>query len=80
MERFGYPDFLLASADDLLDAHYVDRPLLRPILDAIVLAVGDFDGVGVQARKTNVVLNTPRKEIRRSGGYHQDSGGPVLAH
>src|SRR5918994_4751734 len=36
MERFGYPDFLLASADELIDSQYADRPGLRPILDAIV--------------------------------------------
>src|SRR5439155_25204560 len=32
MERFGYPDFLLASADELIDGQYADRPELRPIL------------------------------------------------
>ena len=26
MERFGYPDFVLASADQLIDQQYVDRP------------------------------------------------------
>ena len=29
MERFGYPDFLLASADELIDGQYADRPELR---------------------------------------------------
>ena len=29
MERFGYPDFLLASADQLVDCQYEDRPQLR---------------------------------------------------
>ena len=26
MERFGYPDFLLASAEQLIGARYADRP------------------------------------------------------
>src|SRR5215212_9489410 len=34
MERFGYPDFLLASADELIQGQYADRPQLRPIFDA----------------------------------------------
>src|SRR5262249_47056082 len=38
MEQVGYPDFFLASAQELIDAQYVDRPRLRPILDAIVSA------------------------------------------
>src|SRR5881296_4175410 len=36
MERFGYPDFLLATADELIDGQYADRPKLRPIFDAII--------------------------------------------
>jgi hypothetical protein len=26
MEQFGYPDFFLASADELIDDQYADRP------------------------------------------------------
>ena len=33
MERFGYPDFFLASADELVEGQYVDRPHLRPIFN-----------------------------------------------
>jgi hypothetical protein len=29
MERFGYPDFFIASANDLVDGQYADRPQLR---------------------------------------------------
>src|SRR5262245_59370405 len=36
MEQFGYPDYLLASANELMGAQYSDRPLLRPILNAII--------------------------------------------
>lgn len=32
MEQFGYPDFLLASADDLIEDQYADRPQLRTTL------------------------------------------------
>jgi hypothetical protein len=61
MERFGYPDFLLASADELVDGQYADRPHLRPILDAVVAAVQALGPVTVQARKTYVSLVTPRR-------------------
>lgn len=67
MERFGYPEFLLASADELIDGQYVDRLALRPILDAVLgLAptVGDGpDAVAVQVRKTIVTLVTPRRQF-----------------
>jgi hypothetical protein len=61
MERFGYPDFLLASADALIDGQYADRPHLRPILDAVLAAVPALGPVTVQARKTYVSLVSPRR-------------------
>jgi hypothetical protein len=61
MERFGYPDYLLASANELLDGQYADRPELRPILDAVVMAAQAFGPVDVQARKTYTSLLTPRR-------------------
>jgi Domain of unknown function (DUF5655) len=61
MERFGYPDYLLATADELLDGQYADRPLLRPILEAVVAAAYTFGPVDVQARKTYTSLLTPRR-------------------
>jgi hypothetical protein len=63
MERFGYPDFLTASADELIDGQYADRPGLRPILNSVLVAVGGFDGVDVQARKTKISLMTPRRKF-----------------
>src|SRR5262249_18281369 len=45
MESFGYPDFLTASADELIDAQYTDQPHLRPIYEAIIEAtreLGEF--------------------------------------
>lgn len=65
MEQFGYPDFMLASADQLIDAQYADRPQLRPILDAIIKAVLEFGEVIIQARKTYVSLVSPRRTFAR---------------
>ena len=60
-ETFGYSDFLLASADELLEAQYADRPELRPICDTILTLAAALDGVSIQARKTYVALVTPRR-------------------
>ena len=65
MERFGYPDFLLASADDLIDGQYADRPQLRPIFDAIIDAAAGLGEVTIQTRKTYVSLVTPRRTFAR---------------
>lgn len=65
MERFGYPDFLLASADELVQGQYADRPQLRPICDAIIAAAAGLGEVVVQARKTYVSLLTPRRTFAR---------------
>ena len=61
MERFGYPDFLVASADELIDGQYADRPHLRPILDAVLAAAQSVGAMTVQARKTYVALVSPRR-------------------
>jgi hypothetical protein len=65
MERFGYPDFLLASADDLIDGQYADRPQLRPILDALLQAAAGLGEVTIQARKTYVSLVSPHRTFAR---------------
>ena len=65
MERFGYPDFFLASADELIDGQYADRPQLRPIFDAIIDAAAGLGEVIIQARKTYVSLVTPRRTFAR---------------
>ena len=65
MERFGYPDFILASADDLIEGQYADRPQLRPIFDAIIDAAVGLGEVIIQARKTYVSLVTPRRTFAR---------------
>ena len=59
MERFGYPDFLTASGDELIERQYADRPQLRPIYDAIINALLGIGAIRIQARKTYVSLLTP---------------------
>jgi hypothetical protein len=65
MEQFGYPDFLLASAEELLDRQYADRPGLRPIYDAIVREATRLGDVSIQTRKTFVSLVGPRRTFAR---------------
>jgi len=65
MERFGYPDFLLATADELIDGQYADRAQLRPIFDALIDAAAGLGQVTIQARKTYVSLVSPRRTFAR---------------
>jgi Domain of unknown function (DUF5655) len=65
MERFGYPNFFLASADELIQGQYADRPQLRPIFDTIIAAATGLGEVVVQTRKTYVSLVTPRRTFAR---------------
>jgi hypothetical protein len=60
-ERFGYPDYLTASADELVDGQYRDRAALRPIYDAVLARLPAIGDVTVQTRKTYVSLMTPRR-------------------
>jgi hypothetical protein len=60
-ERFGYPDYLQATADELIEGQYADRENLRPILEAIFALLPGIGNVEVQARKTYVALLTPRR-------------------
>jgi len=61
MERFGYPDYLLAQADELIEGQYADRPQLRPVLDAVLAVASTLGEVSVQARKTYISLVGPRR-------------------
>ncbi len=65
MERFGYPDFFLASADELVEGQYADRPHLRPIFNAIIDAAAGLGDVTIQTRKTYVSLVSPRRTFAR---------------
>jgi hypothetical protein len=60
-ERFGYPTFLTADADDLIGGQYADRPARRPIFEAVVAALPAVGEVALQARKTYVSLVSPRR-------------------
>ena len=64
-ERFGYPDFLQSSADDLIEGQYADRPHLKPIFEAILNAAVGLGDVTIQARKTYVSLLTSRRTFAR---------------
>lgn len=61
MERFGYPEYLQATADELIDGQYADRPELRPILDTILGLLPNIGEIEIQARKTYVALITPKR-------------------
>jgi hypothetical protein len=65
METFGYPDYVQASADELIDQQYADRPHLKPICEAIIAASTALGDVTFQARKTFVSLLTPRRTFAR---------------
>ena len=65
MEQFGYPDFMLASADDLIEEQYADRPQLKPVFEALIGAAASLGEVAIQARKTYVSLVTPRRTFAR---------------
>lgn len=62
-EMFGYPDFMLRDADELLDGQYAAHPHLRPIADAILAWASATDGVGIQLRKGFISLQGPRRKF-----------------
>ena len=64
-ERFGYPDYLVTSADDLVEGQYADRPALRPIYDAILGVLPSLGEVVIQTRKGYVSLVGPRRTFAR---------------
>src|SRR2546422_3665338 len=63
MERFGYPDFLLATADELIDGQYADRAQLRPIFDALIDAAAGLRPLHNQRRQDHVSLVPPRPPV-----------------
>jgi hypothetical protein len=65
MERFGYPDFVTATADQLIEGQYGDRGHLRPIYDAIIEAAASCGELVIQTRKTFVSLVSPRRTFAR---------------
>src|SRR6516225_2864726 len=61
MPELPGPLDLGAEAGGLIAGQYSDRPLLRPVLDAVLAALPALGPVTVQARKTLVSLVTPRR-------------------
>ncbi|MET4592474.1 DUF5655 domain-containing protein [Arthrobacter sp. 754] len=62
-ELFGYPDFMLRDADELIDGQYANHPGLRPIADALLAWAAATDGVEIQMRKGYVSLLGPRRKF-----------------
>lgn len=62
-ELFGYPEFMLRGADELLDGQYANHPQLRPIADALLVWASATDGVEIQMRKGYVSLHSPRRKF-----------------
>lgn len=62
-EMFGYPDFMLRGADELMDGQYANHPELRPIADSILAWAAATDGVQIQMRKGFVSLHSPRRKF-----------------
>jgi len=65
MEHSGYPEFILATAEELIEKQYANCPQLRAIYDAIIDAAAACGEVTVQARKTYVSLIAPRRTFAR---------------
>jgi hypothetical protein len=65
MEYFGYPDYVLATAEELIERQYEDRQHLRSIYDAIVASANQCGEVIIQARKSYVSLVSPRRTFAR---------------
>jgi hypothetical protein len=65
MEGFAYPDWMTASADDLIDRQYADRENLRPVYEAIITAAESVGEIVIQARKGFVSLLTPKRTFAR---------------
>lgn len=62
-EMFGYPEFMLRDADELIDGQYANHPQLRPIADAILAWAAATAGVQIQMRKGYVSLHSPRRKF-----------------
>ena len=62
-EMFGYPEFMLRDADELIDGQYINHPHLRPIADAILAWASATEGVEIQMRKGYVSLHSPRRKF-----------------
>ncbi len=62
-EMFGYPEFMLRDANELMDGQYAGHPQLRPIADAILAWASASEGVHIQMRKGYVSLHSARRKF-----------------
>ncbi|WP_163167858.1 DUF5655 domain-containing protein [Arthrobacter sp. Alg241-R88] len=62
-EMFGYPEFMLRDADELINGQYANHPHLRPIADALLAWASATDGVEIQMRKGYVSLHSARRKF-----------------
>jgi Domain of unknown function (DUF5655) len=62
-EMFGYPEFMLRDADELIDGQYAKHPELRPIADALLAWAAATDGASIQMRKGYVSLHSPKRKF-----------------
>lgn len=62
-EMFGYPEFMLRDADELIDGQYANHPHLRPVADALLAWASATDGVEIQMRKGYVSLHSARRKF-----------------
>jgi hypothetical protein len=76
MERYGYPEFMTATASQLIDAQYAGQPRMRALAEAIVKAASRLGDVTIQARKTFVALVSP---VRTFARLHPAKGRIVIS-
>jgi len=62
-EMFGYPEFMLRDADELIDGQYENHPHLRLIADALLAWASATNGVEIQMRKGYVSLHSTRRKF-----------------
>jgi hypothetical protein len=62
-EIFGYPEFMLRDADELLDVQYRDHPNLRPIANTLLAWAAAHPGVAIQMRKSYISLHSSRRKF-----------------
>lgn len=62
-EMFGYPEFMLRDADELIDGQYEDHPHLRPIANTLLAWAAAHQGVEIQMRKGYVSLHSSRRKF-----------------
>jgi hypothetical protein len=55
-EMFGYPEFMLRDADELLNGQYANHPHLRPVAESVLAWASSTEGVQIQ-------MHSPRRKF-----------------